>query len=85
MLAKKFTIQTDGETQSFTHYTHSIDYSSSNCNSRSNTIPCTHSASTMRCGFPSGYNAKWFVADLRKNTDFCWAPLKIFTRPQLHH
>ena len=28
---------------------------------------------------------KWFCTDLRKNTEFRWAPSEIFTRPQLHH
>ena len=57
MLAKKFTIQTDGENQSFTRYTYSKDY----CSSRSKNIPCVHSASTMYKAEPYSENDQEMV------------------------
>jgi len=60
MLAKNFTIQTDGETQSFTQCTYGIRYSDY-CSSRSNHIPCVHSASTMYKAKPYSENDQEMV------------------------
>ena len=56
MLAKNFTIQTDGETQSFTYSSNS-----SNCISTSKSIRCTHSASTMYKAKPYSENDQEMV------------------------